>query len=89
MPSFICENCGCVDNSACGGTYWTANADPPLYPPPYKKGQKLCLACSPTIYTNGRKNGDAGKWHDKFERLMPDGSLFKSNIGNKFSGPTN
>ena len=22
MPLFVCEECGCVDNTACGGTFW-------------------------------------------------------------------
>lgn len=25
MSTFICEKCGCIDNSALGGTYWAAS----------------------------------------------------------------
>jgi len=37
MPLFVCEKCGCVDNTACGGTFWIVL---------HKKDNKvLCCEC--------------------------------------------
>lgn len=27
MPLFKCIQCGCIDNTACGGSYWGSNGD--------------------------------------------------------------
>ena len=66
MPTFVCEKCGCVDNSACGGTYWTRNM-PNLYPDTYK-GELLCCVWAPQFYRSGERNRDAGVWHNRFPR---------------------
>ena len=54
MPCFICEKCGCVDNTACGGNYWihTFNVNTNQ-----KTDEKImCCEC----YT--------GKWHGMFPK---------------------
>lgn len=65
MPVFTCEKCGCVDNSACGGTYWTKDAD---WWPDEFRGKALCIVCAPPFFKNGDLNHGVGKWHNKFPR---------------------
>lgn len=74
MPAFICEKCGCIDNTACGGTYWgVATAknshrnDQPFKEDFYNK-HPVCVACKPREYSDGSKDVNAGKWHNSFER---------------------
>jgi hypothetical protein len=35
MPLFVCDDCGAVDNTACGGSYWIRN----------KTEKVLCCEC--------------------------------------------
>lgn len=55
MPCFICEKCGSVDNTACGGNYWIHQVNT-------RTGSKnvtekiLCCECY------------RGKWHDRFPK---------------------
>jgi len=37
MPLFVCEECGCVDNTACGGTFWDVLSA--------RSGKVLCCEC--------------------------------------------
>lgn len=68
MPAFICDNCGCIDNTACGGSYWTQNMD--IWPDEFK-GKVLCCVCVSPFYKTGERNPDAGIWHNYFERRFP------------------
>ena len=54
MPLFICDCCGAVDNTACGGNYWHGRyfAEGKGINPEHSPA--LCCKC----YT--------GKWHDHF-----------------------
>jgi len=74
---FQCGHCGCIENTAlswqgCVGFFadqmdWTGIED--------RRGKKLCSACGPTKFTDG-KDTELGKWHGLFERkFAPIGSL--------------
>jgi hypothetical protein len=69
MSTFVCEKCGCVDNSACGGTYHTKNCD--WWPEEYR-GKALCCVCASPKFKDGSINTGAGKWHNKFPRLTEE-----------------
>ena len=68
MSTFICEKCGCVDNTACGGTYWSTIGDMKYFKDEYYNEYLVCVACAPLEYEDGSKNRRAGKWHDYFEK---------------------
>lgn len=64
MPLFICEKCGCIENTALG-RYWSRNmniwADD-------NRGKALCSECAPTHFKGGEVNERGGKWHGRFEK---------------------
>jgi len=65
MPLFVCDECGCVDNTALGH-YWTRGK----YGTPK---EALCTECMPEEYDKGLKGSRYGKWHDRFpkEKYVP------------------
>jgi hypothetical protein len=65
MPLFVCDKCGCVDNTALGGTWWTRNTD--IWKPE-DRGKALCTECAPPEFSDGSPNVDAGKWHNRFPK---------------------
>lgn len=73
MPEFVCEACGCVDNSACGGTYWTRGTKAFAGE---AQDKLLCVACTPSEFSDGTPYTRGGKWHGRFPRRMPDGTPF-------------
>ena len=80
MSSYLCEVCGCVDNSACSGNYWTVLArvlhgskEPVTYPfvDDFFNNHFACVACCPQErLDNGEPSIDErlGKWHNNFPR---------------------
>lgn len=58
MPLFVCDKCHGIDNSACGGNYWTRLIDVAAG----KLGSASVLCCE--CYT--------GKWHDLFPKRTFD-----------------
>lgn len=68
MPSYICEKCGCVDNSACGGNYWDFVGKYNCYKDEYANTHALCVECTPTEFNDGSLVDKAGKWHNKFKK---------------------
>lgn len=68
MSSFICENCGCIDNTAMNNSYHSRNLNL------YNDVRILCQVCSPKVYKDGTPVeedswcGNVGEWHNKFER---------------------
>lgn len=66
MPLFVCDNCGCIDNTACGGTWWSRNMTD-IWPKEYV-GKALCVVCASPVYNDGSPNTDAGEWHNHFPR---------------------
>ena len=80
MSLFQCGKCGCCENTAlamqgCDGHAvnffsWDGIED--------KKGKKLCSACAPTKYADGKPT-EFGEWHGKFERVFLPLNTFKTN----------
>ena len=68
MPCFVCEKCGCIDNTATGH-YWSRGSvmfkEGLLLPE--LVGKPLCSECTPLFYSDGSST-DGGKWHDLFPK---------------------
>jgi hypothetical protein len=46
-------------------------------------GKKLCSACGPTHFIDGKPIEGIGKWHGKFERVFhPKGTMEMNRQGN-------
>ena len=69
MSTFICEKCGCIDNTSLGGTYNNVLGQLGLYLDPYANKTILCIECTPKFYYDGSINHDSGKWHNRFEKM--------------------
>jgi hypothetical protein len=66
---FVCDLCGCVENTALGH-FWGRDFNsfgPEL------AGKVLCSECSPSFYIDGGANEDGGKWHGEFPKVVWDG----------------
>jgi len=59
MPIFRCEECGCMDNTACCN-YWGRQYSEKREPGDMRK---LCSECDPEI----------GKWHNEFSKKSAAG----------------
>ena len=76
MGLFICDKCGCIENTS-SGRYWTKDsvsmwADDDL-------GKALCSECAPTVYKSGGKTGKFnGKWHGRFDKKIATEEDIKS-----------
>lgn len=68
MSSYICAKCGCVDNTACGGNYWSYRSKHNYFNDEFANNNPLCVECTPTEYSDGSKNREAGKWHNRFPK---------------------
>lgn len=60
MSSYICEKCGYIENSACGGNYWSVKAHLNSFPDDYSNTHLLCHLCTPNVYRDGSKRTDLG-----------------------------
>ena len=65
MSLYVCEKCGCIDNTACGGQSVFRNSS---WVPEESKGKYLCCECTPIHFSDGSINEDAGKWHNRFPK---------------------
>lgn len=74
MPLFICENCGCIENTALGH-YWGRKHL--KFKDEKMNGKALCSECIPLEFLDGSKAGD-GKWHNKFNKEKFDSTKHKS-----------
>lgn len=84
MSLFICDNCGCVENTAFGN-WWIRDSNHeldvnPETNKPFPDGMALCSACAPDKYADGkyrhigRDNKPRVKgWHNQFARRLWDG----------------
>lgn len=84
MSLFQCQSCGCCENTALASHGFT---------PPFdkyfdwtgmeeKRGMRLCSACGPTKYSNG-KSTEFGVWHGHFKReFLPMGMFRTASNGN-------
>ena len=83
MPLFVCDKCGCVENTALG-RYWSKDED---YWDDGNRGQALCSECAPTTYKDGRPVNNMGgmrqfgKWHGQFPKQKWDGKMEVINRG--------
>lgn len=68
MSTYICEKCGCIDNTACGGNYWSMKGKQNYFKDEYANTHALCVECTPTEYEDGSKNRSAGQWHNHFTK---------------------
>lgn len=83
MSLFQCQNCGCMENTALAFQgfksfpewfRWDGIED--------RKGLRLCSACGPSRYDDGKPT-EYGKWHEAFKRRYLPKGMFKTNsIGN-------
>lgn len=84
MSLFQCENCGCCENTALSSQGFIgifADFFDWSYAPE-RKGMKLCSACGPVKYRDG-KQSEYGRWHGKFDRVfLPKGEFFTNKVGN-------
>lgn len=64
MPSYICEKCGCVDNSACGGNYHIVLRKMRYYDEDYANTHFLCTECAPARSVVNCE----GSWHNLFPK---------------------
>jgi len=60
MPSYICEKCGYIENSACGGNYWAVKGKLNLFKDKYANTHLLCSQCTPKEYKDGSIKKDDG-----------------------------
>ena len=70
MSIFVCDKCGCIENTALG-FYWGKNfkdmwADKSL------QDLAICSECAPHEFSDGGKSG-YGQWHGKFPKRQWDG----------------
>ena len=79
MSLFQCEVCGCCENTALAaqGFVWLARCFDWSYAPE-REGMRLCSACGPAHYRDGKPT-KFGKWHGQFERLLLPVGMFKTN----------
>ncbi len=74
MSLFVCDKCGCVDNTALG-RYWSKDMD---FWADDNKGLALCAECAPSTYKDGSPAGVIrrfGKWHNQFPKEKWDGKV--------------
>ena len=67
MVLFRCEECGCVDNTALGGTHSIRCLEL------FDDLLSLCVECAPKFYKDGTPNERAGDWHNKFPKRSAEG----------------
>lgn len=68
MSTYICEKCGCIDNTACGGNYYVVVGKMNSYKDTYANEHLLCVECTPQEYKDGSINQEKGKWHNIFPK---------------------
>lgn len=69
MGIFVCDNCECVENTACGH-FWTKEI---IVFKEFPKGTALCSECMPAKFSDCSLNKEGGKWHGKFPKVKWDG----------------
>src|SRR5574344_1756261 len=70
MGVFVCDKCGCVENTALG-RYWMKDYDDMWDTD--NLGLALCSECAPTHYKDGSETGFNHTWHGKFPKKQWDG----------------
>lgn len=70
MGLFVCDKCGCVENTALG-RYWSKD-----FSDMWEKdneGLALCSECAPLYFADGSRTRYMHQWHEKFEKKLWDG----------------
>lgn len=69
MPAFICCKCGCVDNTACQGTYYRTlgNRHKRIFKDQWYDTHPVCSSCNNIELLDGTIYGN-GEWHNIFEK---------------------
>lgn len=81
MAMFVCESCGCLENTATSNWWWRYK-NKEMYGQDYINGNGYCSACLPVRTTDGRVTEFAGMWHRRFRRDMWNGiSKVENRIG--------
>ena len=73
MSLFICENCGCIENTALG-FYW--GREFVKFMDEKMNGKALCSECIPSYFIDGTRAGK-GVWHGRFPRVKFDPQVHK------------
>lgn len=79
MSTYICEKCGCIDNSACGGNFWIMSGKRSYYKEDWANEMYLCVECCPSKFDDG-SDSEGGKWHNHFEKTFIDDHASKEEI---------
>ena len=72
MPLFVCDRCGCVENTALG-SYW--GKDMPSLWKAEDYGKALCSECAPQQFKSGEPTRFTGTWHGLFPKKKWDGKV--------------
>lgn len=84
MGIYQCENCGCAENTALGGSSRKTERIAKLFDwtgIESLRGKLLCSVCSPKTYRDGKPT-KYGEWHNVFERtFLPMDSCFLNSNG--------
>ena len=59
MPLFVCERCGAIENTACGGTFWHSKS---CVGDKFYKEDKVGFFCKEALCCKCH----TGRWHNKF-----------------------
>ena len=80
MSLFQCEVCGCCDNTALAAQGFKGFMDRCFdwSEHPERKGKKLCSACGPAKYRDGKPT-EFGAWHGEFKRVFLPLGMFETN----------
>jgi hypothetical protein len=73
MALFICENCGCIENTALG-FYW--GREFVKFKDESMDGKALCSECAPSHFADGTRAGRC-VWHGRFEKVKFDPLIHK------------
>lgn len=78
MSMFVCDECGCIDNSALGGNWHNRFQNTKLFIG-IKDNVALCAACTPATFKSGAPTKAGGVWHNQFPQKPWDGKAIVSN----------
>ncbi len=80
MSLFQCENCGCVENTACSFQGIKPMADEfDFSGMEERKDMLLCSACAPSRFIDDDIENGMGVWHGEFDRIFLPKGMFKTN----------
>ncbi|WOL24294.1 particle associated protein [Yersinia phage fHe-Yen8-01] len=79
MSLFQCNNCGCVENTACSNNGFRLMTEVFDWSyAPDRRWLALCSACGPVKYATGKPTDYAGQWHGRFPRVFLTPNRFRT-----------